>query len=103
MKDVIRVALTVVIIGGAGTWSAGGETALTGLLPQVTAFDEVHATPSSIPFVALLVFATLVLFLGLSMMARPHAASAPPIRVRDSGLRRAQRQLRTTLLHPRRS
>jgi hypothetical protein len=91
MKLLARIGVALVITAGAAARAGADQGAVTGALPGLATFN---APPSWLPFVALAVFASLVVFLVLRLTGARHAAFATPIPLpAESGLRRAQRNV----------
>ena len=91
MKPLVGIGVALWIAAGAATLAGAAQGGVTGALPGV-AFNA--PAPSWIPFVAVAVLASLVLFLVLRLTGTRHAAFARPIAAPpESGLRRAQRQV----------
>jgi hypothetical protein len=98
----ISVTLAVVWTTGAAAATAMAQGVLTEDLPGVATFGETDIASSSISLVALLVFASLVIFLALNRTNRSHPPFVSPIPVPiESGLRRAHRKLESLLMQAR--
>jgi hypothetical protein len=89
MGPLIRVALGLTILGAMAAADAPGQDAFGGGLPGIASFESA-ASRSSVPLVAMLSFASLVI--GLAGMFTRRPATAQPIPPDpESGLHRAQR------------
>ncbi len=92
MTPLVRLGVPLLIAVGAATLAGAAQGGVTGAPPGVATFNA--PAPSWIPFVAVAVLASLVLFLVLRLTGTRHAAFARPIAAPpESGLRRAQRQV----------
>ncbi len=100
MMPVFRVALGLTILAAVAASDARAQDGGAGA-PGIASFQPV-ASPSSVPFVAVFSFASLVLGLAVMFTRRPATALAAQLTrpYRDSGLRRAQRAVAVAFVAP---
>ena len=89
MGPLIRVAFGLTILGAVAVADARGQDAFGPRLPGIATFES-HASRSSVPLVAGLSCASLVMGLGLMFTRRAGTALLTPTD-RETGLHRAQR------------
>jgi hypothetical protein len=89
MGPLIRVALILAIVGAMAASDARGQDQAGAGLPGIASFEFAESR-SSVPLVAVLSFASLVMGLAVMFTRRPRTAQFTPPDP-ESGLRRAQR------------
>ena len=89
MGPLIRVAFGLTILGAVAAAEARGQDAFGTRLPGIATFES-PASRSSVPLVAVVSFASLVMGLAVMFTRRAGTALLTPTH-RETGLHRAQR------------
>ena len=89
MGPLIRVALSLAILGAVAASDARGQDESGAGLPGIASFEDT-ASRSFVPLVAVLSFASLVMGLAIMFTCSPRTAQLTPPDP-ESGLHRAQR------------